>query len=88
MNKTQVEMPRSAVPLYPYRSGITDVSYADQPWIIGQYSGYTSPEETNLRFRKLIAAGQRAWPWRWTCRRSWAWIRVIRWRKARWAASA
>jgi methylmalonyl-CoA mutase, N-terminal domain len=58
MNNTQVEMPRGAVPVYPYRSGITDVSYADQPWIIGQYSGYTSPEETNLRFRKLIASGQ------------------------------
>lgn len=43
---------------YPYRRGITAKSYAEQPWIIGQYSGYTSPEETNLRFRKLIEVGQ------------------------------
>jgi methylmalonyl-CoA mutase N-terminal domain/subunit len=43
---------------YPYRGGITTTTYAEQPWIIGQYSGYTSPEQTNLRFRKLIEVGQ------------------------------
>jgi methylmalonyl-CoA mutase, N-terminal domain len=45
-------------PAFPYRSGITGKSYAEEPWIIGQYSGYTSPEQTNQRFRKLIAVGQ------------------------------
>jgi methylmalonyl-CoA mutase N-terminal domain/subunit len=43
---------------FPYRGGISAATYAEQPWIIGQYSGYTSPEETNLRFRRLISVGQ------------------------------
>jgi methylmalonyl-CoA mutase N-terminal domain/subunit len=43
---------------FPYRRGISDVPYADQSWIIAQYSGFTSPEETNVRFRKMIEVGQ------------------------------
>jgi methylmalonyl-CoA mutase N-terminal domain/subunit len=43
---------------FPYRGGSTDTPYSQQPWIIGQYSGFTSPEETNRRFRTLIATGQ------------------------------
>jgi methylmalonyl-CoA mutase, N-terminal domain len=32
--------------------------YLDQLWVMGQYSGFATPAETNKRFRDLIAAGQ------------------------------
>jgi methylmalonyl-CoA mutase, N-terminal domain len=43
---------------FPFRRGITDVPYSEQPWIIGQYSGFSDPASTNRRFRDLIASGQ------------------------------
>jgi methylmalonyl-CoA mutase, N-terminal domain len=44
---------------FPYRRSTGSVPYSQQPWIIGQYSGFAGPSESNRRFRELIAAGQR-----------------------------
>ena len=32
--------------------------YLDDLWVMGMYSGFATPAETNKRFRKLLAAGQ------------------------------
>lgn len=42
---------------FPYRRGITELPYAETPWIIGQYSGFSDPRSTNRRFRDIVAKG-------------------------------
>jgi len=42
----------------PFTRGPDADMYREQPWIIAQYSGFSIPEETNVRIRELIAAGQ------------------------------
>ena len=44
--------------LYPFTRGKTEFGYRDEPWVMGQYSGYGTPKETNARFRRLLEAGQ------------------------------
>ncbi len=44
---------------YPYTRGIDSQLYRDKTWVMGQYSGYSSPRETNARIKQLVAAGQR-----------------------------
>ena len=39
---------------YPYTRG---VSAEPKPWIMGQYAGFGTPQESNERFRRLLAAG-------------------------------
>ena len=39
---------------FPYTRGISD---RPGPWIMGQYSGFGTPAQTNARFRALLAAG-------------------------------
>lgn len=41
----------------PFTRGITPDGYRTAPWIMGQYGGFGTAEETNQRFRQLIAAG-------------------------------
>src|SRR6266508_600927 len=43
---------------YPYTRGIDARGYRDELWVMGQYSGYGSPERTNRRLRDLIGRGQ------------------------------
>ncbi len=43
---------------YPYTRGIHASGYRGRPWTMRQYAGFTSPEESNLRFRDLLAGGQ------------------------------
>lgn len=43
---------------FPFSRGITEQLYQDELWVMGMYSGYSSPKETNERFRKLLSAGQ------------------------------
>lgn len=43
---------------FPFTRGITERMYHDQLWVMGMYSGYASPRETNARFRRLLDAGQ------------------------------
>ncbi|MBM3679457.1 MAG: hypothetical protein FJW96_16520, partial [Actinobacteria bacterium] len=42
----------------PFTRGITRRMYLDQPWIMGQYAGFGSAEETNTRFLQLLEQGQ------------------------------
>jgi methylmalonyl-CoA mutase N-terminal domain/subunit len=43
---------------YPFTRGRTEIGYRDELWVMGQYSGYGTPKETNARFRRLLEAGQ------------------------------
>ena len=42
----------------PFTRGRTEIGYRDELWVMGQYSGYGTPQETNARFRRLLEAGQ------------------------------
>ena len=44
---------------YPFTRGIAPDGYRKSLWVMGQYSGYGSPGETNKRIRALIENGQR-----------------------------
>jgi methylmalonyl-CoA mutase N-terminal domain/subunit len=43
---------------YPYTRGINPLGYREQLWVMGQYSGFGTAEETNKRFRYLLEQGQ------------------------------
>jgi methylmalonyl-CoA mutase N-terminal domain/subunit len=43
---------------FPFTRGPSARMYHDQLWVMGQYSGYGTPAETNARFRRLLEAGQ------------------------------
>ena len=43
---------------YPYTRGIYPTMYRGRPWTMRQYAGFGTAEETNARFRSLLAAGQ------------------------------
>lgn len=43
---------------YPFTRGIHPEMYRSRPWTIRQYAGFGTPEETNQRFKFLIANGQ------------------------------
>jgi methylmalonyl-CoA mutase N-terminal domain/subunit len=42
---------------YPYTRGIESLMYRENLWLIGQYGGFGSPEETNQRFKYLLSQG-------------------------------
>jgi len=44
--------------VYPFTRGIRKNMYRDSLWVMGQYSGFASPEEANKRYRYLIEQGQ------------------------------
>jgi methylmalonyl-CoA mutase N-terminal domain/subunit len=43
---------------YPFVRGIHASMYLGKPWTMRQYAGFGTPEETNRRFRYLLASGQ------------------------------
>jgi methylmalonyl-CoA mutase N-terminal domain/subunit len=43
----------------PYTRGIWPGMYRERLWVMGQYSGVSSPKATNARIRSLLAAGQK-----------------------------
>jgi methylmalonyl-CoA mutase N-terminal domain/subunit len=43
---------------YPFTRGIQPTMYRARPWTMRQYAGFSSPEESNQRFRYLLAEGQ------------------------------
>jgi methylmalonyl-CoA mutase, N-terminal domain len=43
---------------YPYTRGPYSDMYRGRPWTIRQYAGFASAEESNQRYRYLLAAGQ------------------------------
>ncbi len=44
--------------VFPYARGIHESMYRGRLWTMRQYAGYGTAEETNARFRELLAAGQ------------------------------
>jgi methylmalonyl-CoA mutase N-terminal domain/subunit len=42
---------------YPYTRGVDPLMYRENLWLIGQYGGFGSPEETNKRFHYLLSQG-------------------------------
>src|SRR4051794_10705350 len=52
--QTGLELPGE----YPYTRGPHRDMYRGRPWTIRQYAGFASAEETNARFRYLLARGQ------------------------------
>ena len=42
----------------PFTRGIVADGYRSAPWIVGQYAGFGSAEDTNRRVRQLLAQGQ------------------------------
>lgn len=43
---------------FPFSRGLSERGYLDELWVMGMYSGYASPKETNARFKSLLSAGQ------------------------------
>jgi methylmalonyl-CoA mutase, N-terminal domain len=43
---------------FPFTRGVYPTMYRGRRWTIRQYAGYGTPDETNARFRHLLAAGQ------------------------------
>jgi methylmalonyl-CoA mutase, N-terminal domain len=43
---------------FPFTRGKYEHGYLENLWVMGQYSGYATPSETNRRFRNLLEAGQ------------------------------
>ena len=43
---------------YPFTRGPYPDMYRGRPWTIRQYAGFASAEESNARYRYLLAAGQ------------------------------
>lgn len=43
---------------FPFTRGITSEMYRDSLWVMGQYSGFSTAEEANKRYRYLIEQGQ------------------------------
>ena len=43
---------------FPFTRGIHPTMYRGRPWTMRQYAGFGTAEETNQRFRDLLAAGQ------------------------------
>jgi methylmalonyl-CoA mutase N-terminal domain/subunit len=43
---------------FPYTRGVYPTMYRGKLWTMRQYAGFGTPEETNARFRHLLAAGQ------------------------------
>jgi methylmalonyl-CoA mutase, N-terminal domain len=44
---------------YPYTRGVYEGMYRDRPWTMRQYAGFATAEESNERYRYLIAQGAR-----------------------------
>jgi methylmalonyl-CoA mutase N-terminal domain/subunit len=42
---------------FPYTRGIHQTGYRGKLWTMRQFAGYGGPEETNARYRRLLAAG-------------------------------
>src|SRR5512140_1506755 len=42
---------------YPFTRGVYPTMYRGRPWTMRQYAGFASAEESNKRYRYLLAAG-------------------------------
>ena len=53
----------------PYTRGIHASGYRGKMWTMRQFSGFASPEETNQRYKYLLAHGGQGFPSPSICRR-------------------
>ena len=53
---TDFSLPMPGEP--PYTRGIHPTGYRGKLWTMRQFSGFATPEETNLRYKYLLAQGQ------------------------------
>jgi len=44
----------------PFTRGVRATMYANRPWTIRQYAGFSTAEESNAFYRRNLAAGQQA----------------------------
>src|SRR5438094_2979514 len=51
-------VPPSPPGQFPYTRGIHETMYRGRLWTMRQFSGFSTPEETNQRYRYLLAQGQ------------------------------
>ncbi len=51
---TQLGMPGE----YPFTRGVYSTMYLERPWTLRQYSGFGTAEDTNARYKRLLAEGQ------------------------------
>jgi methylmalonyl-CoA mutase len=59
---TAADLPESMPPppgLYPYTRGIRATMYANKPWTIRQYAGFSSAKESNAFYRDCLKKGQK-----------------------------
>ena len=42
----------------PFKRGVRSTMYANRPWTIRQYAGFSTAEESNAFYRRNLAAGQ------------------------------
>jgi methylmalonyl-CoA mutase len=53
------ELGRDTLPgAFPYRRGVRASMYANRPWTVRQYAGFSTAEESNAFYRRNVAAGQ------------------------------
>ena len=52
---------------FPYTRGIHRDMYRGKLWTMRQFSGFATPEETNLRYHYLLAQGQTGLSVAFTC---------------------
>ncbi|MBI3301691.1 MAG: methylmalonyl-CoA mutase [Deltaproteobacteria bacterium] len=43
---------------YPFTRGVYPTMYLERPWTMRQYSGFGTAEDTNARYKRLLAEGQ------------------------------
>ncbi len=55
----KLESVNSMPGMYPFKRGPRASMYANQPWTIRQYAGFSTAEESNAFYRKNLAAGQK-----------------------------
>jgi methylmalonyl-CoA mutase N-terminal domain/subunit len=51
-------LPAEAPGVFPYTRGIHETMYRGRLWTMRQFSGFSTPEETNRRYRYLLEQGQ------------------------------
>ncbi|HKD04301.1 MAG TPA: methylmalonyl-CoA mutase family protein [Bryobacteraceae bacterium] len=51
-------VPTEAPGVFPYTRGIHETMYRSRLWTMRQFSGFSTPEETNRRYRYLLEQGQ------------------------------
>lgn len=51
------EIPMEKAGEYPFTRGIYETMYKNKPWTMRQYAGFGSADESNKRYKELVAAG-------------------------------